>query len=55
MDMTNLEELWSSISPGLLAKEGGKLMDLGGEGSQALLPFSVSRNATRPQSYVWDI
>lgn len=52
MDMKNLEETWSVISPGLLGKEEGRLMDLGEMGSQALLAGSLPRKATGLQSCV---
>lgn len=55
MDRKNLEETWTNISPGLVGKEGGRLIDFRGVGSQALLPGSVSRKATGPQSCVWYI
>lgn len=52
MDMKNLEETWSIISPGLLGKEEGRLMDVGEMGSQALLLSSLPRKATGLQSCV---
>lgn len=55
MDMLSLEETWRIISPGLLGKEGEGGVDPEGRGSQAMLPGSVSREATRPQSCVWCI